>query len=268
MESSTKTEELQSRFKLKTLLETSRMLIESREKDFVLNNLLLITMGKLLIPRGCILIYEPEYNHYTVSRLKGKGNIKEGDTIQLPWQPSDNNKNIIDPSNLDSNPPELFHKQEGGLYFTLRTSTHHLGYLYLGNKGNGNPLSAQEVEFVESLSLISSVAIANSQMFSEMRAINRKLDRRVYELNTLFDLSKDFSLMVDRDKVANTLKFALLGQLLIRKFFLIYEMEGNLKLMGANGLKRNPNEEEKGKIFNLPKASFINHLNTSRISLF
>ncbi|MEX0770156.1 MAG: SpoIIE family protein phosphatase [Balneolaceae bacterium] len=251
MASSSKTDELQSRFELKTLLETSRMLIESRETDFVLNNLLLITMGKLLIPRGCILIFEPESGRYTVSRIKGKANVREEDTLELPWQRTGNGQNIIDPAKEDTKAPELFQNQEGGLYFNLQTSTHHLGYLYLGNKGNGNPLSRHEVEFVESLSIISSVAIANSQMFTELRGINRKLDRRVYELNTLFGLSKDFSVMVDREKIASTFKFALLGQLLIRKFFLICEFDENLELMGANGLKRNPKKEEQQKIFQL-----------------
>lgn len=251
MEPSSKTDELQSRFELKTLLETSRMLIESRETDFVLNNLLLITMGKLLVPRACLLIYEPEDGTYTVSRIKGKSIVEEGDSLQLSWNQSRVNTNIIDPIKQDFAPPQLFQNQENGLFFNLRTSTHHLGYLYLGKKGNGSSLSSHEVEFVESLCIISSVAIANSQMFTEMREINRKLDRRIYELNTLFDLSKDFSLMVDREKIADTFKFALLGQLLIRTFFLIFEIDDNLELMGANGLKRRPDNKEIEKIFQL-----------------
>jgi phosphoserine phosphatase RsbU/P len=244
--------EKRSRFELKTLLETSRLLIESRETDFVLNNLLLITMGKMLVPRGAIMIQIPGKSEYIITKIKGKSELSEGDTIEIPWGANDFESIVIDPVELEITPPQLFSGQNRGLFFNLKTSNHHLGYLYLSRKGNDQVLSTHEIEFVESLSIISSVAIANSRMFSEMREINRKLDRKVYELNTLFDLSKDFSLMVDRDKIASTFKFALLGQLLIRKFFLLYQPDDKLELMASSGLLRNPNKTEKSQIFDLP----------------
>ncbi len=245
--------EKQDRFKLKTLFETSRLLIESRETDFVLNNLLLITMGKMLVPRGAILIYEPGNKKYLVSKIKGKAQIKEGEHILIPWSPNQFEELVIDPLEKGIQTPELFEGANRGLYFNLRTSDHHLGYLYLGRKGNDRVFTEQEMEFVESLTIISSVAIANSRMFTEMRAINRKLDRRIYELNTLLDLSRDFNLMVDREKIASTLKFALLGQLMIRKFFLLYDIDDNLVMMASNGLDRQPHENEKKDIFSLPE---------------
>jgi phosphoserine phosphatase RsbU/P len=248
----TRNGEKNSRFELKTLLETSRLLIESRETDFVLNNLLLITMGKMLVPRGAILIQVPGKSEYIISKIKGKSELDEGETIEIPWGANDFDGIAIDPVKLNLTPPQLFAGQNRGLFFNLKTSNHHLGYLYLSRKGNNQVLSDHEIEFVESLSIISSVAIANSRMFSEMRAINRKLDRKVYELNTLFDLSKDFSLMVDREKIASTFKFALLGQLLIRKFFLLFNFDDNLELMASSGLLRNPNKSERSSIFDLP----------------
>lgn len=242
-----------SRFELKTLLETSRLLIESRETDFVLNNLLLITMGKMLVPRGAILIQVPGKSEYIITKIKGRSRLSEGDRIEIPWGPNEFDRIAIDPRKLDLKAPELFEGQNRGLFFNLKTSNHHLGYLYLSRKGNDQILNDHEIEFVESLSIISSVAIANSRMFSEMRDINRKLDRKVYELNTLFDLSKDFSLMVDRDKIASTFKFALLGQLLIRKFFLLFKMNGKLELMASSGLQKAPSKIERKKIFELPE---------------
>jgi phosphoserine phosphatase RsbU/P len=245
--------DIRSRFELKTLLETSRLLIESRETDFVLNNLLLITMGKMLVPRGAILIQVPGKNEYIITKIKGRSRLSEGDRIYIPWGPNEFDRVAIDPLKLGLNAPELFEGQNRGLFFNLKTSNHHLGYLYLSRKGNDEILNGHEIEFVESLSIISSVAIANSRMFSEMRDINRKLDRKVYELNTLFDLSKDFSLMVDRDKIASTFKFALLGQLLIRKFFLLYNINGKLELMASSGLQKAPGKKEKKEIFDLPE---------------
>ncbi len=241
-----------SRFELKTLLETSRLLIESRETDFVLNNLLLITMGKMLVPRGAILIHDEQDSGYIVRKIKGRGLVNEGDRIELPWEPDQFESVVLDPAREKIDPPELFEGKNRGLFFNLRTSNHHLGYLYMSRKGGGEVLNEHEIEFVESLSIISSVAIANSRMFAEMREVNRKLDRKVYELNTLLSLSRDFSMMVDREKIASTFKFALLGQLLIRKFFLLYHIDGKIDLMASSGLSRAPNKGERKQIFDIP----------------
>ncbi|MEX1011027.1 MAG: SpoIIE family protein phosphatase [Balneolaceae bacterium] len=238
-----------SRFELRTLLETSRMLIESRKTGFVLNNLLFIVMGKLSVPQGCILMYNPDRKEHTVSRIKGETNVKEGDAVELTWDLSELAGNVIDPDQAGGEAPHLFSDSSSGLYFVLRTRQHHLGYLYLGKKEEGLPLDQDEIEFVESLCIISSVAIDNSQMFSKMQEINRKLDQRVYELNTLFDLSRDFNMMVDRKKIANTFKFALLGQLLIRRFLFLFEIEGEPVLLESSGLDSLPDEEIRSGIF-------------------
>ena len=244
------TEERQSRFELRTLLETSRMLIESQEPDFVLNNLLLITMGKLLVPKGMILINKGLGEKYLVSRVKGRNDLQENDTIKLELDKEDLEHSVLHGENY----PDLVTKlglPEGSIFFNLRTTNHHLGFLCLGPKGNKQPLTDSELEFIESLTIISSVAIANSRMFQELRLINRKLDRKVHDLNTLLELSKDFNLMVDRDEIARTFKFAMLGQMLIRTFFFVLDVDNEKSIVASSGLKEQPSEKELDKLFEL-----------------
>src|SRR5699024_1437364 len=136
-------------------------------------------------------------------------------------------------------------------FFNLQTSNNHIGFLCLGSKGTKEALSGREIEFVESLSIISSVAIANSRMFTELRQINRKLDRKVYELNTLFDLSKDFNIMVDRQEIVRIFKFAMLGQMLIRNFFFILEQEGQREVVTTSGIHHPPDSVDINKLFDL-----------------
>ena len=240
----------QSRFELRTLLETSRMLIESQEPDFVLNNLLLITMGKLLVPKGMILINKGADQFYQVSKVKGRSDLKEKDTIQLQLPDQ-----ALDQSVLNGESHPEFLKQlgmpEGSILFNLRTTNHHLGFLCLGPKGNKQVLTDSELEFIESLTIISSVAIANSRMFQELRLINRKLDRKVHDLNTLLELSKDFNMMVDREEIARTFKFAMLGQMLIRTFFFVLENDGEKSIVSSSGLKEQPSPEELNTLFEL-----------------
>lgn len=235
--SSTSNENRHSQFELRTLLETSRLLIESRDMDFVLNNLLLITMGKLLITKAMVILYQPANNTYRVSKSKGRGCPEEGTSLNPDWNEEVRDRAILQSTDDDVNLPELLEQEKECTLFNLQTSDSHIGFLCIGTKGNQQPLNKHEMEFVESLSIISSVAIANSQLFSELRRINRMLDRKVYELNTLFDLSKDFNMMVDRDEIVRVFKFAMLGQMLIRKFFFILEHENQRQVVATSGIR-------------------------------
>tara|TARA_R100000908_G_scaffold59405_1_gene35941 strand:- start:44158 stop:45891 length:1734 start_codon:yes stop_codon:yes gene_type:complete len=243
-------EERQSRFELRTLLETSRMLIESQDPDFVLNNLLLITMGKLLVPKGMILINQGSDHLYQISKIKGRNPLEEGEVIQIDFP-----EKKLDQSAFSGNEiPEITEKLglgENSTFFNLRTSNHHLGFLCLGTKGTRQVLSEHELEFIESLTIISSVAIANSRMFQELRLINRKLDRKVHDLHTLLELSKDFNMMVDQDEIARTFKFAMLGQMLIRTFFFVLDENGEKSIVASSGLNDKPSQKEIQQMFEL-----------------
>lgn len=249
------TEERQSRFALRTLLETSKMLVESQDPDFVLNNLLLITMGKLLVTKGIILIQNGDEKSYRISKVKGQNSLKEEDLITLPIDEQILKQSVIKGVEY----PELVKKlglSEEALLFNLRTTNHHLGFLCLGAKGNQQTLSHSELEFIESLTIISSVAIANSRMFQELRLINRKLDRKVHDLHTLLELSKDFNLMVDQEDIARTFKFAMLGQMLIRTFFFALEVDGEKSLISSSGLKEEPSKDELRKLYELEEVFY------------
>lgn len=248
---SSQLEDRHSRFELKTLLETSRLLIESHDMDFVLNNLLLITMGKLLVTKGMILIYQPGDESYLVTKSKGRGCPEEDTRIRFPEPEKIKQRSIIQGGTDEIELPEIIEGEPECILFNLQTSNHHIGFLCLGPKGNKQPLSERERDFIESLSIMSSVAIANSRMFTELRHINRMLDRKVYELNTLFDLSKDFNMMVDRDEIVRIFKFAMLGQMLIRKFFFFLEHDGERKMVASSGIKGNPGEKEIEGLFAL-----------------
>lgn len=251
--SSLQIDEQHSRFELRTLLETSRLLIESQDMDFVLNNLLLITMGKLMVTKGLILIFQPGSDSYIVSKSKGRGCPEEGTVLSFDWNESIQREAVIQSDSPDFTLPDLIQNDDHCTLFNLRTSNNHLGFLVLGSKGNGKPLNQHEIDFVESLTIISSVAIANSRMFTELRRINRMLDRKVYELNTLFDLSKDFNMMVDRGEIIRIFKFAMLGQMLIRKFFFVLENDGKREVVATSGIKDKLSSSAIDKLFQLEK---------------
>lgn len=249
MKESVSTDEEQSRFELKTVLETSRMLIESRSSDFILNNLLLIVMGKLLTSKAAIFLYDPSAKHYILQKPKGLKGFTQGDTFIIDLNHEQKDCSHFFLKDYPDKLPSLNPSNENCVFFPLRTSSHHIGFLFMGGKANKKPYEDRELEFVESLCIISSVAIANSELFDELKSTNRKLDRRIHELNTLFDLSKEFNLLADREKITRIFKFALLGQLFVRTFFLIYKTPNDVSLLASNGLIKNPNPDEIKNVF-------------------
>ncbi len=240
----------QSRFELQTLLETSRLLIESTDPDFVLNNLLLMTMGKLLVTKGMILIYKPGEEQYYISKCKGRNWLEEGKNLPATFDPQLLESSVIY-GDAFAHVFNAIGIETNSIIFNLKTSNYHLGFLCLSAKGNHNPITEREIQFIESLGIISSVAISNSLMFKELRHINRRLDRKVHDLNTLLELSNDFNMMVDRKEIARVFKFAMLGQMLIKKFFFALEIDSHREIISSSGIKNNPSEVELNELFAL-----------------
>ncbi len=242
----------QSRFELKTVLETSRMLVESRNPSFIINNLLLILMGRMLVTKAAIFIYDSVTGKYTLKAVKGLPNLAdlEDQTFDIVSNESDRNRSYFKLSEACEKFPELTADPEKSIFFNLRTSTNHHGFLLLGGKANKTDFEQNEIEFVEGLCIISTAALVNSELFNELNNTYRNLDRRIHELNTLFDLSKEFNLLIDREQISRIFKFALLGQLFIRSFILIYKNQDAPNLLASSGVKQDPDRDQINEIFN------------------
>ncbi|MBO6522707.1 MAG: SpoIIE family protein phosphatase [Balneolaceae bacterium] len=214
-------------------------------------------MGKLLVPKGMILIHKPGDEAYFASKSKGRGWLAEDEELKAEFPLSVLETSVIYGEDFK----EVFETigiDPGSVLFNLKTSNHHLGFLCLGPKGNKQPLTEHEIEFIESLSIISSVAIANSRMFQELRHINRRLDRKVHDLNTLLELSKDFNLMVDQNDIARSFKFAMLGQMLIRTFFFALDVQGDKRIIAISGINDEPDADQLDKLFQLEDVNHVN----------
>ena len=237
-----------TRLELKALIETSRLLIESRDIDFITSNLLLIVMGKLLVTKAAILRHHPEYNGYKIEKVKGKTNLNEGDTVELNLSEEQLNSSSIYLAD-DSTIPEVC--KENGLQtlINLRTGDQRLGFLCLGPRLGSNQWQEREKEFIESLATISAVAMANSEMVGELKQVNRRLDRRVNELNTLFEISKNFNTIIDRDQITNIFKFTMLGQMLIKQFFFLLDYSEERKMVSSAGIKEPPEANDIDYLF-------------------
>lgn len=248
-----------SRLDLKTVLETSRVLIEAKDVQFVIENLVRIAMGKLLVSRAAILLYDEERKIYAVHAAKGSADLKRLRSVTLNIDPKNLEQPHLHLADIEGQTQELKTLFPGGVIFNLRTSSQHLGFLVISQKFTKNEFTEEELEFVESLCIISSTAVANSRMFDQLNQANRKLDQRIHELNTLFDLSKEFNLLSNRDKISRIFKFALMGQLLIRSFFLIYRTGDGIEMLTSSNFTGVSSANQLQNLFD--STSDVTHVN-------
>lgn len=221
-----------SRFELKTLIDSTKLIIESQDLNFILNTLLFMIMGNLMITRALILLRDADEDMYSVAKTKGRSHFSEGQQFHLQIStPTPNNSPVRTWVKDRDQFPQMFANEGYRVMINLRTNNEHLGWLCLGEKPSGLPISDRELEFLESIVAMPAVGIANTRLINELKHTNRALDQKVQELNTLFDLSKEFSLNVDRDQILRIFKFSLMGQIGVRNFFYYWSEISSWKLL-------------------------------------
>ncbi|MCH8556927.1 MAG: PP2C family protein-serine/threonine phosphatase [Balneolia bacterium] len=227
------------------------MLIESHDPDFVTNNLLLIVMGKLLTPKAAILLRDEKSGEMYVASSKGRTGLAPDVRFHCPPENCPVDKPVYEIDEICDIMPEAVRESGLKLFFTIRTSTEHLGYLCIAPKIGKGHYPAEELNFIENLVIISAVALSNSMLVSRLKSANRELDQKVQELNTLFDISREFNAMVDRSQMLNVFRFTLMGQMFVRRFFFLMRMEGKPQIVIQHGLKGQVSNEAKEQILNM-----------------
>ncbi len=225
-EASLKAERIQ-RHDLLALFQTSQVLTSSLELYSVLSNLLLTAMGKLLVPRGIALLYNPDQEHWRVIAVKGIPHVEEGSHLELPPLISET---LI----ADQELPTPLRSLGIHLLLPVRGDQSHIGAIALGSKITGASFQVEELQFVQSLVNMASAAVHNSLILEELRRANLDLDSTVQQLNTLFELSKEFNATVDRSHVLKIFSFALLGHMVVRgHLFYLRRPDGTFELVSG-----------------------------------
>ena len=247
------------RFEQRTLLETGRDLIESQDPEFILNNLLLISLGKLRVSTACIIVHRPGEDHYLIKKGKGRYSKLEGKLLNYEPNINELEKGVYYYDEL----PKLFEAlqlSKDAVMFHLRTSTHHIGFLCIEPTFRSETITTQEQDFLENLCLITSATLSSSIMFEELKKINRRLDRKIYDLDSLFELSKDFNQMQSIDDLSRTMKFALLGQLFINRFLFLFKEGNQVRVLVQSGLQTQTPDNDPLVLFNLPRVMALDDI--------
>lgn len=225
---------------LHSLFEMSQLLNASLNLNSILSSLLLTPMGRMLVSRGVVLVAS-EQGDFEIVALRGLSRSLIGKKYRWETTP-------IKPvgRNEGDGPPEhwlpLFQELELELLIPIISTQRAVGLMGLGPKLDRQPFSSAEIEYLSSLSNIAAKSIENALMVQKLEMINRRLDKKIQELNTLFEIGKELNATLDKEKIVNLLIYAIMGELVVNRCFVYLKEDGHLRLFAARGLQTEPDQ--------------------------
>jgi len=195
---------------LNSLIEFSQLINSNLELEFILGNILLSIMGRMMITKGMVLIKSDSGNSkdsFEICSAKGISRVEINKEIECEF-PGDPVFKIED----INKPNTIFIENNFSIFFKIYFFNKLLGILCLSKKpGNRDP-EKNEIIFIETLLNISSTTIENSIKFTEIKKLNKQLNEKITKLNSLFELGKVFnSNFQSIEETIKLLRYTLLG---------------------------------------------------------
>jgi sigma-B regulation protein RsbU (phosphoserine phosphatase) len=202
------------------LVDFSNLINSTLDLEFTLNNILLTCFGKFHTTKGLIALLNEE-NIFKVKASKGIAQqviSKFPNLTNLDYETSGELSIYIDENNF---PIVQDIKSTGGLK----------GIIILGQRLTNKPYDEEELSFLKTILNVGSTAIENAGVVEKLKKVNRDLDAKVNQLRSLFDLSKEFSGILQIDRVSKMLVYSLIGQMLVSKYAIISCIGSNVTFL-------------------------------------
>jgi len=217
---------------LSALFEISQTLNSSLNLKSILDNILLVPMGRMMIGKGLILLKSVN-QIFKVETVKGVNLSLINKNIELNNLPAHPVfiKDISD--ELEWKSFFIDSKIELLIPFVARTEV--LGVLAFGKKLTNQSLTEEETEFLTSLSNIATTSIENALVFEKLTSVNLQLDHKIQELNTLFDIGKELNLTFDKQTILKLISYAVMGQVTVNNFIIAVKEKDYFKTEFVKG---------------------------------
>jgi len=231
----TELENLKIRYlELTSLFETNKILNASLDLHSILDNLLLTAMGRLMIGQGAVFIRIKD-SVFELKAVKGLSTKLLGQIFSVPQ--SINNASFASECIGAKDQFCQFLKENGlQIIIPMISNGKEIGLASFGKKFIRSEYNPDEINFLESLVSSAAIAVDKGLLFDELRNTNRELDKKVQELNTLFEISRELNATLDIQKILNVLSFAVMGQLLINRCLVVFSENHQLKVRLVRGL--------------------------------
>lgn len=253
----------ESYFEHSALFEFSKIINSSLDSRFIYSHILLTIMGKILSTKG-IVIVEKNPHEFSVEMVKGFSQDLVGTTLTIRQMP----KSVFEVDKLSAVkfPWVKFFKKNGvKLLLPMLIAYKPIGFLGFSERFSKKKLRTVEVTYLRSLANISATAIEKSRTIQEVQQVNRKLDRKIQELNTLFDLSKEYGSLLDVDKLIRLLVFSLLGQVGVNRYIICLKQGSDVRIVASRVDGAVPQAELLKTLFKLKTTALVQSLSTADV---
>ncbi len=202
------------------LLELSTVLNASTDLDFILGNILLSSMGKLMVSRGVVLL-DADDQVYRVRSVKGfsADEMDSQFTIPVGWN------HVVRVASLkdlpDASLKHFAHCSEScgmDIIIPMLLEDRMVGIIGLGRKITKKEFASADLTFLESVAAVAATAVKSALAIENLRLVNRRLDTKIQEMNTLFEISREMNTTFVPDDILRILSYALMGQLRVLRY--------------------------------------------------
>jgi sigma-B regulation protein RsbU (phosphoserine phosphatase) len=224
-------ESYESHFDNTTLFEFSNILNSSLELKFILSHVLLTIMGKILSAKGMALLAHDK-GIYSVEMVKGFTPDLAGKRVTIKRPP--HTLTSLEKLDASRHPWVKFFRDTGvGFLLPVLSEERPIGLLGFGPRYSKRRLRSQERTYLRSLANISATAIAKSHTIEELQHVNRRLDRKIQELDTLFELGKEFNALLEQEKLIRLMIFSLMGQIGVSRYLICLKEGADMKIVAS-----------------------------------
>ncbi|MCH8288093.1 MAG: SpoIIE family protein phosphatase [Candidatus Marinimicrobia bacterium] len=217
---------------LNDLFEVSHRLSSLTSYEAIVEQVLLSLMGRLMIQKSaCLLIAGEE--ELELIKAKGLEGVDDGMIVGYADLP----EVFSSVEEMEEGDPlrKFLSEQKLEVIFPMVRKGELMGVLAFGKRLSGGGYEKDEISYISSLLSLSASAIENALVLSEINIINRGLDRKNQELQTLFELGKELNSTLNQETIVSQFGYALMGQLMVGRFILYLKSEGLLEIFHNKG---------------------------------
>jgi class 3 adenylate cyclase len=211
-------------FQLKTLYDVSKELFEAKDTETVLQNFLLTIIGSMGVLEGLTALYDTRSGSIVpmIDRGFEKESLGELHLACARFFKAKDFQNFNSAS-FERNRGEFPERIKTIIPFGLDEDTR--GLLLLGERISASPFEEKDIDLLLTLTNHLVIALRNSRFLQQMEHLNQdlqrknldlenafgELDRRVYHLKTLNDISRDIFSTVEFDAIVNHFLLMIMG---------------------------------------------------------
>ncbi|HEY6549549.1 MAG TPA: SpoIIE family protein phosphatase [Vicinamibacteria bacterium] len=194
----------------------------------ILEAALLIVMGELQASRGALYVREADgsYLPRAVRGARGIGPLRpEGAMPAVPVRKGE--------AGFQAPPGDAGFE----VLCPIRRGTREVAIAFLGPRASGQGSADEEMAFLRSVAACAAVPIENGLVYAELRNVNQKLSRKVFEMGNLFDLSRELTGSFDADSIRGLFVGTVMGHLVVSRAALYLGGPSSLRFVHGRGAR-------------------------------